>query len=367
MTEGSILDLATLLTPIEGDNPAGVDLRQDTSPSSVYYQLKDVRTTARNSERKALNEEGETEPNISDWMTIIKQAPGIIATQSKDLEVAAWLIEALARTSGFQGIKEGFELAKGLIDTFWEHLYPLIDEDGIETRLSPLIGLNGYGGDGTLIKPLTYIFITEGRDFGPFATWQYDQAFEIERIADPDKKQQRISSGAVSMEQLRGAAAQTSPLFFRKLKKEVDDALNTWQELTASIDTYTASEPQPTSNIKNALQRIQEAIIQIAGDALADPEEETTEEEESDNSEGAASSSNKPKGLSDRQAALKAIADAASYFRRTEPHSPISYLLEQAVRWSSMQLPDLMEELISDNSARDNLFRLAGIRNEGNE
>lgn len=367
MTDGTILDLAALLEPVEGDNPAGIDLRQDTSPNSLYYQLKDVRTTARNNERKALKEEGETSFIPGDWMPILKQAPEILAKQSKDLEIAAWLIEALARTAGFKGIREGFDLAKGLIDKFWDNLYPLIDEEGIETRISPLIGLNGYGGDGTLIQPLYYLNITEGRDFGPYATWEYEQAFDLERITDPDKKQQRINSGAVSMDQLRGAAAQTSPLYFRQVKQDIDTCLASWQQLTTSIDEHCASEPQPTSNVRNTLQKVQEAVIQLAGDALADPEEDETMETSESSDSSTEPTTSKPKGLGDRQAALKAISDAAAYFRRTEPHSPVSYLLEQAVRWSAMPLPELMQELISDSSARDNLFRLAGIRGEGNE
>ena len=40
-------DLAALLTPISAEAPAGKDLRQDYSPDSLYYRLRDARSEAR--------------------------------------------------------------------------------------------------------------------------------------------------------------------------------------------------------------------------------------------------------------------------------------------------------------------------------
>ena len=59
--------------------------------------------------------------------------------------------------------------------------------------------------------------------------------------------------------------------------------------------------------------------------------------------------------------ALKAVAD---FFRRSEPHSPLPFALEQAVRWGQMPLPQLLRELIPDEGARHNLFKLTGIPEE---
>jgi len=64
----------------------------------------------------------------------------------------------------------------------------------------------------------------------------------------------------------------------------------------------------------------------------------------------------------DREQAFKTLLQLADYFRRTEPHSPLSYTIEQAVRWGRMPLPDLLDEIIQEDGARQNLFRLAGIR-----
>jgi type VI secretion system protein ImpA len=56
------------------------------------------------------------------------------------------------------------------------------------------------------------------------------------------------------------------------------------------------------------------------------------------------------------------LLQVAEYFRRNEPHTPVSYALEQVVRWGKMSLPDLLLELIPEDSPRSNLYRLVGIK-----
>ncbi len=67
------------------------------------------------------------------------------------------------------------------------------------------------------------------------------------------------------------------------------------------------------------------------------------------------------RGIPSRDHALLMIEAIAAFFRETEPHSPIAYNLEQAVRWGRMSLPDLMAELIPDKTAKEHYFRMVGI------
>jgi type VI secretion system protein ImpA len=56
--------------------------------------------------------------------------------------------------------------------------------------------------------------------------------------------------------------------------------------------------------------------------------------------------------------------EISAYFRKTEPHSPISYILERAVKWGDMPLDDLIKELIPDSSARGLYGSLTGIKTD---
>ena len=66
--------------------------------------------------------------------------------------------------------------------------------------------------------------------------------------------------------------------------------------------------------------------------------------------------------VTSRQQAMQALAEVATYFERSEPHSPIGYAVRQLIGWGSMELPQLMEHLIPDEHARDTFFLLSGIR-----
>jgi type VI secretion system protein ImpA len=73
--------------------------------------------------------------------------------------------------------------------------------------------------------------------------------------------------------------------------------------------------------------------------------------------------------LNRREDAFRVLEQVADFFRRTEPHSPVSYCVQQAVRWGRMPLNELLTELISDDNVRKDMFRWTGIQNpeEGQE
>ena len=50
-----------------------------------------------------------------------------------------------------------------------------------------------------------------------------------------------------------------------------------------------------------------------------------------------------------RDQAFLELRKLANYFHKAEPHSPVSFLLEKAIRWGYMSLPELMQELVAGN------------------
>ena len=99
---------------------------------------------------------------------------------TKDLEVAAWLTEALVRSHGLAGLAAGAQVIAGLAERYWDGLFPLPDEDGMETRVSPVTGLNGRDGNGSLMQPLYKVTLfTRRQDGTPVALYQYQQVEKL--------------------------------------------------------------------------------------------------------------------------------------------------------------------------------------------
>ncbi|MEO8183872.1 MAG: type VI secretion system protein TssA [Deltaproteobacteria bacterium] len=77
------------------------------------------------------------------YARVIDLASGLLG-RSKDLRVAVQLARALLETAGFAGFAAGLHLARGLLERYWDALYPELDpEDGDATmRVAALSALS---------------------------------------------------------------------------------------------------------------------------------------------------------------------------------------------------------------------------------
>ncbi len=358
MDRSELIDFELLIKPVSDEMPAGVDPRSDISPASQYYSLKDVRSQARANERAMLFEDDDFQSLVLDWRPLVQTLPELLAGQSKDLEYAAWLIEAWCRSEGFFGLASGFKATRLLIEHFWADLYPSPDDEGMEARIAPLIGLNGYEGDGALITPILSIPLTETTSEGCFACWQYVRAADISR-KDENKQKQRAEAGIASLEQIQQAVQETSAGFYQQLRSDIQLAIAEFKLLSDAMDAAMAGEPQPTTAISKAMQTCLDTVNYLAADKLKVAADIAPTDADAGLTD--VKPANVDAQLQSRQHAIRSLQLAADFFRKTEPHSPMSYALEQVIRWSDLTLPELLQELIDDSNTRNSYFRLAGI------
>jgi len=76
----------------------------------------------------------------------------------------------------------------------------------------------------------------------------------------------------------------------------------------------------------------------------------------------AAATSVRAQGINSREEALRALAQIADFFRRTEPHSPLAYTLQEVVRRGRMTWPELIAEIVPDITYRSAILSSLGIR-----
>jgi type VI secretion system protein ImpA len=363
MASAEVIDFEGLLAPIPGENPAGEDLRADPAYDSIYRQVRSARDKARTAEIGRISGDDES----PDWRPILELAPKAIAQRSKDLTMAAILTEALVRQHGCAGLRDGLRLIRELVERFWDHLYPMPDEDGMLTRVAPLTGLNGEEGDGVLMAPIFQVPITEGNTYGPFNVFEYRKALEVDGIEDPEKQMSLLGEpGAVSKAMFDTAVSETSAEFARCLAEDITACGEEYGQLCEALDQRCGRDESgyllapPSSNIRHVLEEFQEHVRNIYAHLLEVPGE--GESESGEMVEVGAAEGGVPSQVRTREEAFRALLRAAEFFKRTEPHSPVSYALEQAVRWGRMPLPELLSELIPEESVREQLFKLVGIR-----
>jgi type VI secretion system protein ImpA len=363
-----VIDVAVLLQPIPGEKPAGMDLRGNTEPGSMYYAIKDARNAARAAERRI--ESGSDDTTAPDWKAPFQLATKALQGSTKDLELAAYLIEAAVRLHGFAGLRDGFRLAAGLLQNFWGALYPVEDEDGPATIVAPLAGLNGIDAEGTLLAPIRTVPLAVSESHGKLSYSSYLQALSTGKIVDDKSRDKKIAEGAMTFDAIRQAINETPKADIVRLHDDLAEAQAAFEDYTRIATDKATFHAPPTTSIRTALVQVMDAVKDVARDILATahraPEPAAEEDDSSDNK--ATKSDSRGGGeqlptIRTRDDAFAAILQLADYFRRIEPHSLVPHALEQSVRWGRMPLPDLLSELIPDDDSRGALFKQVGIRN----
>lgn len=366
MASTPILDIAALLQPVSAECPQGNDVREDSAANALYVRIKDARNKARAAERASLFDPDQAGNALDLWRPILASAQQLIQQHSKDLEVASWLIEALIRFHDFAGLRDGFALVKGLVEKYWDNLYPLPDEDGIETRVAPLAGLNGDSTEGTLLAPIRNTAITpDGFNF-----WQYQQARDADRISDPDKKEEKIQNLGYSLQKIEADVAACRTDFFCNLVDDLEQSVQDFRSLNDSLRQHCGQHAPPFSLILETLEEILRSVRFLAKDKLAstgsaaDTGTPQTSEAAPMDAANPSNGSSSPAGssgpIANREDALRRLEEVARFFRATEPHTPLVSGIERLVRWGRMPMAELILELVPDATARAFYQHLTG-------
>ena len=380
-----VLDFDALLAPIPGENSAGVDLREDSKESRKYYEVRDLRKAEidneRINQRFALMTAEDLDYELgllqadprrpSDWGAVIKKATSLIATSSKDLWVVAWLTEALVREHGMAGLRDGIRLGRELCEQYWDSIWPRPndDEGGYDWTLSQLNGL-----DETLEKSIDRVSLFRKDLLAPkeriMTLLSYEEGEKLGRLSS-ELRTAKIAAGATTIEDFQ-LASKKAPI--EELILQAATNVSAASELSKYYDTLQGLTPGSAriSNIESAISRFANRFDQLTknriameqqepGDPIAMSVEDSSTNETASTATRSVSMINKQ--IMTRDDALEGLLKVADFFRRTEPHSPVSYALEQAVRWGRMPLPELLGDLISDSSVREEMFRRLGIQN----
>jgi len=332
-----------LLNPIEGPNPSGANLRYDP----VYDKIKE----ARREETQPPPGMTEQDRKVSDSPQVIKLTTDLLTNKTKDLQLAAWLTEAWLKQRGFGGLKDGLALCCGLVDKFWDTLYPEIDEGDAESRGAPL-GFLGVKLD----IPIKLVPVVEKAKYGLLDHKQSrDVGYEDQVKGDEAKKKraQLVKEGKLTPELFDKAFEETPKKFYAQAEKDLDACLENLTRLKKSCDEKFGSEGPAFGPLQSALDASRHLIhgfLQKKREKEPDPVEEVPAAEAAPGADGAGGpaaagpvrtgvlisvdgSSEPP----DRIDAIKKIAEAAAFLRRREPQSPASYLMLRGLRWGELR------------------------------
>jgi type VI secretion system protein ImpA len=360
MSSSEILDFTALLTPIAGDNPAGESVRY----TGVYDAIKEAR---REDDTLPMGD-WQREAKTADWRAVINVCSEAISKKSKDLQIGAWLVEALTRRHGFAGLREGLNLIRELHEQFWERLYPEMEDGDMEFRGGPLNWLNE--------KLPPYIRATALTEGDLAYTWNHwDESRIVDNLGrqNPEAMRAAIDEGKITGEQFDKAVAGTERAFYENLFEDLTETKGELSQLERVVDEKFGPNAPSLINIRNAVDECHQVVAGIVRKKREqDPNYRAEAENLSDSSTSGENNRRERDGSpavgswsgepQSREEAFERLAVLAAYLKRVEPQHPVSYLLERAVRWTKMPLEQWLGEVITNQDVLNHLRDTLGIK-----
>jgi type VI secretion system protein ImpA len=362
--------------PISGDFPAGENLQISEEGRAARSALRDLREEARRIERRADDgdsSEGGWAAARSVWVEVRDGGLDILRNRSRDLDIAAMTIEALARTDGFIGLAAGFAMTRVMVESSWSDLFPIPDpEDGpadddavVEERTLPLQRLVGMDSEGLLVPAILHIPLTQSRSDEQYAICHWRSSRDLVNEQSEEKLKLAVERGAVSPAQFEQAVATTPLPHLKEVYLELGYAAEQWELLSSAVSTASGGAAVlPAGPIRDLFEECDAAIRTFAPAAIPAPEQTATDsgdaatDEAGADGEGGGGRPGAPTGRAEAFSQLESIAD---FFERHDPHSLIGAQIRSVVRLGRLPREAYYRELLRDESALALLFRAAGM------
>ena len=364
-----VVDVEAMLTAIPGDNPAG--------ESQQYTGLYDEIREARRADDNLGQGDWVRETKTADWVKVATLTTDAIINQTKDLQICAWMAEALTKLYGVAGLRDALKVMHGLHENFWDNLYPEEDEGDLEARANAISWMEREAAAAIKQAP-----ITKGAGLS-FIDYEDSNTLNVGPEVDPDVAQERrtraAEEGKATSEDWVKEKNASPRAFYETLYATFNECWENFHALDRSIDAHYGNQAPAMMDLKKNLDAVRTVVERIVKekrllepDAISDDAGGAT----ADGDGGALAGSNGGYGavasatggvsvvsgpIRTRADAVKRLTEVAAFFRQTEPHSPVSYLVERAVRWSQMPLESWLASVIKDEAVLTSVRETLGV------
>ncbi len=333
-----------LLTPISAAAPSGESLR--------FSPVVDAIKEARRAEDATLPRGvWVRDLKTADHRLAIRLCREALIDRSKDLLVAAWLVETAARTDGLARAVEGLGFLGDLCEAFWETMHP--DHDGTEdsARFRPLLWLDGALERLLRVTPLTTRRSADGET--PLSWSDYAAARQRDIALRGAKEKKGKAADRLTAEIFLDCLARTPDAELGRMLADMRALRTAADGLEARLNALAGPAAPVLSKLASALRDV---------DQLLEPLAAARAEAQAEQAALAAAKAEEPDvfafepapdrpaivTLTDRRSAYAALEEVIRVLRAVEPHSPAIHLLARALRWRDLGLAEILSEITRD-------------------
>jgi type VI secretion system protein ImpA len=381
------IQLEELLSPISPDLPAGSDLRY----APIAGQIRE----ARRNEEALSQGEWKRELKAADYLLVTNLAKKALRQNGKDLQVAAWLTEALLAREGLPGLRQGLELLHGLMSTYWETVYPLIEDGEVDMRANPLNWV-ATQLDPTLKQlaltqdGLSWMAYTDSRT----VPTEQDAQYNNEKAAG---RQEALEAGKLTPEQFDKSFESTPLPFYEKLRADLTSTLEWIDTLGSFCDEKFGPDGPDFSPLKSELEELGKSVhvllvrkgggreaapaipaapvapVMEPGYGYQQPQQQpqyVEQVQEPGTYATPAPPQGRPQAFSgpapaDPNSALQQAIQAAHFLRAQSIGNPVPYLILRAIRWGELRAAGYLDPSLAEAPPGDMRVALKTLFNTG--
>ena len=332
------LDIESLLAPLAGDAPCGVNLEYDPA----FQTLQEA--ASGKPERQYGSTIIAAEP--PDWPAVREQALAL-AARTRDLRVAVWLARAAARVDGLAGAVQGLQLLRGLLERYWETVHPLLDADDGNDPTARLNALSPLSHDDGLAD-LRAAGLTRAR--GAVTVRDIELAFgRVEALAGESAPTEAGVTPAVA------AAQAQSPALAAAMAGGLEAALGIAKLLETQLGAAQAPDLAPLTKLLRC--------VALAGRrAQGAPATDLDAAGNAEPGVGANVSARPVGAIQSREDAIRALQRVSEWIERNEPSNPAPLLIQRAQRLMKKNFLEIIRDLVPEGLGQ--IEKLAGLGRE---
>lgn len=343
-------DIESLLGDVSGENPCGEDISYDPDFLALEQMLQPKASGMIDIEQDV------AEPK---WSEVVALSTSLLQ-RSKDLRVSVYLAVGLLKKNGFPGMGEGLAVLKGLLERFWDGLYPQLDPDDDNDPLERINALASLSPESvSAADPFKFkqrvmeTPLCNSRQAGRFCF--RDVQIAKGAITVSEEASSSAPGGAV----IDAAFQDTSMEELETISTGVNSCIDS---ISAITDVFTRQAVDGQSPDLNDLRTILEKIRSCVKEYLGDSGDQTETGEGA--ADGGAAASSVSGEIRSSQDAVKMLDRVSRYFEKHEPSSPVPLLLRRAKKLVSKNFVDIVADFCPDGMSQVDL--ISGRSPEGN-
>ena len=345
------------LEPISSESPCGEYLRRHP----LMIKLKELRNQI-----LADNEDlgiwvKKSNENTS-WENIVSLCEEILTTQSKDLQVCAYYAEAKLYHDGSSGLASALSLMLYLCNEYWDNIYPPLEEDNVELRISSFHWLQI--NLPTLISRIPLEEEKTMSDNNAISWFWFEQESSIGSNESAQAKTVLINTIEKQSDKFINEIYhnfESILLSLKSIEEEFILEISHLSEGGTSLEDIISQCEKIYSLIKPIYLKRNKVYSDNNTSSMNDANFESMESEYQSENSDIPKQPYSGGDISSCEEAYRLITKANSYLIKNDPHSPSPYLVRRALEWRKKSLYGVLMELFTTTSKPQEIFTLLGL------